>query len=117
MATKSSMMVTTATLSDYMLLAPPDAYGTYGGCTMYAATSIRARRFFMAPFATGTAATRRLRFGASVSRSAPDVFRGCTFFAPPFEAGFFPIVASRSLISFSPGCVFLGAFASRLLRQ
>ena len=51
------MTVTTATLSDYMLLAPPDAYGTYGGCTMYAATSIRARRSFMRPLRIPAPAT------------------------------------------------------------
>ena len=100
MATKSSTTVTTATLSDYMSLAPRGAYGAFGGFTMFAATLIRDRRSVMAPFATGTVAIRRSRFGASAFPSVRDTFRGCIFFEPPFAAGFYPNIASRSLLAF-----------------
>ena len=93
------------------------AYGASGGFTMSAVISIRDRRSVMVPFATGTVATRRPRFGASAFPSAHDTFRGCIFFVPPFAAGFSPSIASRSLLDFCPGCVSLGDFASRLLRH
>ena len=117
-------MITAAPTSDYTLVgcrwvhsAALGAYGASGGFTMSAVISIRDRRSVMAPFATGTVATRRPRFGASAFPSARDTFRGYTFFAPPFAAGFSSNVASRFLLALSPGCVFLGDFASRLLRQ
>ena len=117
-------MITAAPTSDYLLVgcswvhsAALGAYGTSGGSTMSAATSIRDRRSVMVPFATGTVATRRLHFGASAFPSAHDTFRGCIFFAPPSAAGFSSNVASRFPLAFSPGCVFLGDFVSRLLRQ